>query len=170
MEILSYVLQGELAHRDNMGHQEILGPNEIQRMSAGSGVVHSEFNGSKEKPVHFFQIWIEPGTRGTPSSSEQIRFDPVTKLGKLKLLAGPKGGDSAATINQDAYVYVAELDGGSVSHDLRPGRHAWLHLVRGDVTVNGAILNGGDAGAISGESSPNVSGAADSEILLFDLA
>src|ERR1700733_3479207 len=92
MEILSYVLEGELAHRDNMGHQEILGPNEIQRMSAGTGVVHSEFNGSKEKPVHFFQIWIEPASRGTPSSYEQIRFDPASKVGKLKLLAGPKGG------------------------------------------------------------------------------
>ncbi len=169
MEILSYVLEGELAHRDNMGHQEILGPNEIQRMSAGTGVVHSEFNGSKEKPVHFFQIWIEPATRGTPSSYEQIRFDPATKRGKLKLLAGPEGGNSAATINQDAYVYVAELEDGTVSYDLKPGRHAWLHVVRGDVTVNGAALSGGDAAAISGETSLNVSGAAGSEILLFDL-
>jgi redox-sensitive bicupin YhaK (pirin superfamily) len=170
MEILSYVLEGELAHRDNLGHQEILGPNEIQRMSAGTGVVHSEFNGSTEKPVHFFQIWIEPATRGTRSSYEQIRFDPASKRGKLKLLAGPEGGNSAATINQDAYVYVAELDDKPVSHDLKSGRHAWLHVVRGDVTVNGATLNGGDAAAISGETSLNVSGPAGSEVLLFDLA
>jgi redox-sensitive bicupin YhaK (pirin superfamily) len=170
MEILSYVLEGELAHKDNLGHQEVLGPNEIQRMSAGKGVVHSEFNGSGEKPVHFFQIWIEPATRGTPSSYEQIRFNPADKAGKLKLLAGPKGSDAATTINQDAYVYVADLDGGPISHDLRPGRHAWLHVVHGDVTLNGAMLNGGDAAAISGEKSLNVSGSAGSEILLFDLA
>ncbi len=132
---------------------EILGPNEIQRMSAGSGVIHSEFNGSKERPVHFFQIWIEPASRGTPSSYEQIRFDPASKLGKLKLLAGPKGGDSAATINQDAYLYVAELGDRPVSYDLRPGRHAWLQVVRGDVTVNGAALHDGDAAAISAEES-----------------
>lgn len=170
MEILSYVLEGELAHRDNMGHQEVLGPNEIQRMSAGTGVIHSEFNSSKEKPVHFFQIWIEPASRGMPSSYEQIRFDPAGKVGKLKLLAGPKGGDSAAMINQDAYLYVAELDGSPISYALRPGRHAWLHAVRGDVAVNGEALSGGDSAAISGEESVKVSGSSGSQILLFDLA
>src|SRR6202020_765759 len=102
MEILSYVLKGSLAHKDNMGHQEVLGPNEIQRMSAGAGVIHSEFNASPTEPVHFLQIWIEPATPGGPSSYEQIRFAPEDKKGKLKLLAGPQAGTGVAKINQDA--------------------------------------------------------------------
>ena len=140
------MLQGSLAHRDNMGHEEVLGPNEIQRMSAGTGVIHSEFNASSSEPVHFLQIWIEPATEGTPSSYEQIRFAPEEKRGKLKLLAGPHGGDSAARINQDAQVFVAELDkGDEIGYRLDDGRHAWLHVIRGAVTVNGTRLETGDA-------------------------
>src|SRR6185436_17318890 len=109
MEILTYVLEGSLAHKDSMGHQQALGPNEIQRMSAGTGVRHSEFNPSNTERLHFFQIWIEPATAGTTPSYEQIRFDPEEKKNKLKLLAGLGGADGAARINQDAQVFVAEL-------------------------------------------------------------
>jgi len=172
MEILSYVLKGSLGHKDNMGHEEVLGPNEIQRMSAGTGVVHSEFNPSKTEPVHFFQIWIEPATTGTPSSYEQLRFEPQEKQGKLKLLAGPEGGNGVAQINQDAQLFVAELaKGDTVVHDLKPERHAWLHVVRGEVTVNGKTLNSGDAAAVSDEKALTVTGTnpETSEVLLFDL-
>jgi quercetin 2,3-dioxygenase len=172
MEILSYVLKGSLGHKDNMGHEEVLGPNEIQRMSAGTGVVHSEFNPSKTEPVHFFQIWIEPATTGTPSSYEQLRFEPQEKQGKLKLLAGPEGGEGVAQINQDAQLFVAELaKGDTVVHDLKPQRHAWLHVVRGEVTVNGKTLNTGDAAAVSDEKALTVTGINPeaSEVLLFDL-
>src|SRR4051794_29979847 len=142
MEILTYVLEGSLAHKDSMGHQEILGPNEIQRMSAGTGVIHSEFNPSKEQPVHFFQIWIEPASIGTPSTYEQVRFDAAEKQGKWKLLAGPQGGKRAATINQDASVYVTELaPGATIMYPLRAGRHAWVHMISGEATVNGNELS-----------------------------
>ncbi len=172
MEILSYVLKGSLGHKDNMGHEEVLGPNEIQRMSAGTGVVHSEFNPSKTEPVHFFQIWIEPATTGTPSSYEQLRFEPQEKQGKLKLLAGPEGGNGVAKINQDAQLFVAELaKGDTVVHDIKPQRHAWLHVVRGEVSVNGKTLNAGDAAAVSDEKALTVTGVNPdaSEVLLFDL-
>lgn len=172
MEILSYVLKGSLGHKDNMGHEEVLGPNEIQRMSAGTGVVHSEFNPSKTEPVHFFQIWIEPATTGTPSSYEQLRFEPQEKQGKLKLLAGPDGGNGVARINQDAQLFVAELaKGDTVVHDIKPQRHAWLHVVRGEVSLNGKTLNAGDAAAVSDEKALTVTGVNQeaSEVLLFDL-
>lgn len=173
MEILTYVLDGSLAHRDSMGHQEVLGPNEIQRMSAGKGVRHSEFNASTQDPVHFLQIWIEPATTGTPSSYEQIRFDPADKRGKWKLLAGPQGGEKAATINQDALVSVSELDPGQrIAYDLAAGRHAWVHVVRGNVDLNGTALSSGDAASISGKSLLAVvaAGESPSEVLLFDLS
>jgi redox-sensitive bicupin YhaK (pirin superfamily) len=173
MEILSYVLEGSLAHKDNMGHEEVLGPNEIQRMSAGTGVMHSEFNPSSTDPVHFFQIWLEPASTGTPSSYEQIRFDPQEKQGKLKLLAAPDGGAGVATINQDARVFVAELaQGQEIGYPLGSKRHAWLHVVRGGVTLNGTTLHAGDAAAVDREEKLTVTGeqAEPSEILLFDLA
>jgi len=173
MEILSYVLEGSLAHKDNMGHQEVLGPDEIQRMSAGTGAMHSEFNPSSIEPVHFFQIWIEPATTGTHSSYEQIRFDPQEKQGKLKLLASPKGGAGVAKINQDAQVFVAELaKGDEIAYPLGEQRHAWVHVVRGAVTVNGTTLHTGDAAALSHEERLSLAGidGKASEILLFDLA
>jgi redox-sensitive bicupin YhaK (pirin superfamily) len=173
MEILSYVLEGSLAHKDNMGHEEVLGPNEIQRMSAGTGVMHSEFNPSSTDPVHFFQIWLEPASTGTPSSYEQIRFDPQEKQGKLKLLAAPDGGAGVATINQDARVFVAELaQGQEIGYPLGSKRHAWLHVVRGGVTLNGTTLHAGDAAAVDREEKVVVTGQQlePSEILLFDLA
>ena len=173
MEILTYVLQGSLAHKDSMGHQEVLGPNEIQRMSAGTGIRHSEFNPSSTEPLHLFQIWIEPKTMGTQPSYEQIRFDPQEKKNMLKRLAGPEGGNGAARINQDAHMFVAELaKGAEVPYSLGSTRAAWLHVVRGRVAVNGIELNTGDAAAISGEDRLALTGvdSEPSEILLFDLA
>ena len=173
MEIISYVLSGELAHKDSMGHQEVLGPNEVQRMSAGTGVMHSEFNGSKTEPAHFLQIWIEPATNGTPSSYEQFKFDPAEKKGKLKQIAGPDGGDGVARINQDAKVFVSEVaEGEGISYPLGTGRYAWLHVIRGGVSVNGTALKTGDAVAVSDESQLRIDGAEKepAEIMLFDLA
>jgi redox-sensitive bicupin YhaK (pirin superfamily) len=173
MEILSYVLEGALAHKDSMGHEEVLGPNEVQRMSAGSGVVHSEFNASKTEPVHFLQVWIEPATTGTPSSYEQFKFNPEEKKGKLKQIAGPQGGEGIATINQDANIFVSEVAGGdAVVYPLSADRHAWLHVIRGSVTVNDALLKAGDAAAFSKESKLQITGSESgpAEILLFDLA
>jgi redox-sensitive bicupin YhaK (pirin superfamily) len=172
MEILTYVLQGSLAHKDSMGHEEVLGPNEIQRMSAGTGVRHSEFNPSSSEPVHFFQIWVEPATMGTRPSYEQIRFDPEEKKGKLKRLAGPEVSNGAAHINQDVHVFVAELaKGEELPYSLDSKRGAWVHVVRGGVAVNGIKLHSGDAAAVSGEEKLTLSGvgAEPSEILLFDL-
>jgi hypothetical protein len=165
MEILSYVISGSLAHKDNMGHREVLGPNEVQRMSAGTGIMHSEFNASDADPVHFLQIWIEPATTGTKPSYEQTRFDPEEKRGKWKLLAGPQ-------LNQDVRVFVAELNGGGdLSYELGADRHAWLQVIRGSVAVNGNPLRAGDGAALSDE--PGISVRADgsepAEIMLFDL-
>jgi redox-sensitive bicupin YhaK (pirin superfamily) len=173
MEIISYVLQGQLAHRDSMGHQEVLGPNEVQRMSAGTGVVHSEFNPSGTEPLHFLQIWIEPASDGTPSSYEQFKFAPEEKRGKLKLIASPQGGEGVARINQDAKVLVSELaKDDAVTYPLGAQRSAWLHVIKGGVTVNGTSLKTGDAVAVTDEDQLSVKGAdgEPSEILLFDLA
>jgi redox-sensitive bicupin YhaK (pirin superfamily) len=173
MEILTYVVQGSLAHKDSLGHQEVLGPNEIQRMSAGTGVRHSEFNPSRTEPLHLFQIWIEPKTMGTQPSYEQIRFDPEEKNNKLKQLAGPEGANGSARINQDALMFVAELAKGvEIPYSVGSKRAAWVHVVRGEVTVNGIEVHAGDAAAVSGEEKLALTGVASepSEILLFDLA
>jgi len=173
MEILTYVVQGSLAHKDSMGHQEVLGPNEIQRMSAGTGVRHSEFNPSSAEPLHLFQIWIEPATTGTQPGYEQIRFDPEEKQNKLKRLAGPASVNGAARINQDAHMFVAELaKGAEIPYSLASKRAAWVHVVRGGVAVNGIELHTGDAAAVSGEEKLALTGldSDPSEILLFDLA
>jgi quercetin 2,3-dioxygenase len=172
MEILTYVLEGSLAHKDSMGHQQALGPNEIQRMSAGTGIRHSEFNASPSDRLHFFQIWIEPASLGTQPSYEQLRFDPAEKRNKLKRLAGPAGGNGAARINQDAHVFVAELDKNTeIPYSLDPKRSAWVHVVRGEVAVNGVSLRTGDAAAVTGEERLKLTAGADSsELLLFDVA
>ena len=171
MEILTYVLAGSLSHKDSMGHEQILGPNEIQRMSAGTGVMHSEYNGSKSDPVHFFQIWIEPATNGTQPCYEQIRFDPKEKRNKLRRLAGPAGGNGAARINQDALVFVADLSkGAEISYELGDDRAAWVHAVRGEIDLNAVSLKTGDAASVSGENLVFTgTGAESNEILLFDL-
>jgi redox-sensitive bicupin YhaK (pirin superfamily) len=173
MEILSYVLKGKLAHKDSLGHVEVLGPNEIQKMSAGTGVVHSEFNGSESEPVHFMQIWIEPKSRGTKPSYEQLKFDAAEKRDRFKLLASATPVEGAATINQDATVSVAELTPGKqLTYPLGGTRYAWLHVINGDVTVNGKALQTGDAVAADKEEKLDVvaQGSGNSEVLLFDLA
>lgn len=173
MEILTYVLSGKLAHKDSMGHVEVLGPNEIQRMSAGTGVVHSEFNGSETEPVHLLQIWIEPQSNGTEPGYEQLKFDASEKLDRFRLLASSKPVAGAATINQDASVSVAELTPGkSLSYPLGSGRHAWLQVIRGEVVVNGKTLSAGDAVAADKETHLEIGahGPTNSEVLLFDLA
>ena len=172
MEILTYVLEGSIAHKDSMGHQQVLGPNEIQRMSAGTGIRHSEFNPSDSERLHFFQIWIEPRTTGTQPSYEQIQFDPEEKKNKWKRLAGPGGNNGTARINQDAHVFVAELAKDiEIPYGLGPQRAAWVHVVRGEVAVNGTVLRTGDAAAVSGEEHLSLTGknAESSEILLFDV-
>jgi redox-sensitive bicupin YhaK (pirin superfamily) len=173
MEILSYVLAGKLAHKDSMGHTEVLGPNEIQKMSAGSGVIHSEFNGSDTEPVHFLQIWIEPGTRGTPPAYEQIQFDPEEKRNRFRILASSSPVEGAVQINRDAQVAVAELTPKSqLSHSLAPGRAAWLHVIAGEICVNGQPLLEGDSAAVEATDTLEIvsSGTKNAEVLLFDLA
>jgi len=173
MEILTYVVKGQIAHRDSMGHEEVLGPNEVQRMSAGTGIRHSEYNPSGTEALHFFQVWIEPATRGTQPSYEQLRFDPEEKKNKLKRLAGPDGGNGAARINQDAQMFVAELAKGTeIRHTLGANRAAWVQVVRGEVAVNGNALGAGDAAAVTGEEKLSLTGldAEPGEIILFDMA
>ena len=170
MEILSYVLEGELAHRDNMGNGSTIRPGDVQRMSAGRGVMHSEMNPSRDARVHFLQIWIEPAARGIDPGYEQVRVPDEAKRGRLALVAGPAGSGAAVTIHQDANVYATMLDGAeTVEHRLAPGRRAYVHVARGEVRVNGVALGAGDAVKLAGESSVRMDGGAHAEALLFDL-
>jgi redox-sensitive bicupin YhaK (pirin superfamily) len=170
MEILSYVLDGELQHRDSMGNGSVMTPGDIQRMSAGRGVQHSEFNPSREKPVHFLQIWIEPSVRGIAPGYEQVRVEAAQKRGNLSLIAAPAGEGGAVTIHQDARVYVTVLDGNdAVTHALGSGRRAYVHVARGVVHVNGTRLAPGDAARITGETNVRLDQADGAEVLLFDL-
>ncbi len=173
MEIITYVMEGHLAHRDSMNERHVLGPNEIQTMSAGNGIVHSEFNASENEPVHSIQIWIDPASEDLQPSYQQIAFAPAEKRGRLRLLAAPakSGQEPMTVINQDAHLYVAELAAGeTVTHVLAPGRHAWAQILRGAVKLNGQTLQEGDGAAISDERDLTVSGTGrDGEFLLFDL-
>jgi len=171
MEILTWVLDGALAHEDSMGHRQVLRPGEIQRMSAGTGVMHSEFNDSTEEPVHLLQIWLLPERKGIEPSYEQKPFPLDGRTNRLRLLAAPDARDGAVRIHTDAELHVATLDDGArVEHALPPDRHAWLHVARGRVEAFGHELDAGDALAISEESAVSVRALqADSEILLFDL-
>ncbi len=173
MEIISYVVAGKLGHKDSMGHQELLGPNEIQVMSAGTGVVHSEFNGSAEEAVHFLQIWIEPRQKGLASNYQQLGFQASEKAGRWRVLASPEGGEGIATLQQDALLATTVLmPGEERRYPLQPARHAWLQVVSGQVQVEDNVLKAGDAAALSGEDLVMVKGAGNgaSEVLLFDLA
>jgi redox-sensitive bicupin YhaK (pirin superfamily) len=194
MEILSYVLEGALGHRDSMGTGSIIRPGDVQRMSAGTGVMHSEMNASDSEPVHFLQIWIIPERRGITPGYEQKTFTPAERDGRLRLVASRDARDGALTVHQDVDVYTANLRGGeSVSHDFREGRYGWLQVARGEIKLSGAagfsppsedaaegggatqrpsssdalLLTAGDGAAISGERSVTLSG--DGEVLLFDL-
>ncbi len=169
MEIISYVLEGALAHKDSMGHVETLGAGELQRMSAGTGIVHSEYNGSGKDPVHFLQIWIRPAKPGLTPSYEQIRLSDEEKLGRLVLVAAPEGG--AMKIHQNARVLLGQVEGGKqIDYALDTGRGAWVHLIRGEASVNGQKLATGDSVAVTDEKSLAIQGGApNSEVLVFDV-
>ena len=171
MEIISIVMQGAIAHKDSTGGEGVLRRGEVQRMSAGTGVVHSEFNGSKDEPVHFFQIWILPETDGIQPGYEQKVFPDDERRGKLRLVAAPGREDGALEIHQDARVYVSILDKGNrVEHALAGGRGAWVQVATGSITVNGKELKAGDGAAIEDEKSISITASEPSELLLFDLA
>jgi redox-sensitive bicupin YhaK (pirin superfamily) len=170
MEIISYVLEGELAHRDSMGNGSVIRPGDVQRMSAGSGVRHSEFNHAQDRTTHFLQIWIEPNVTGIAPSYEEKRFSDADKQGRLRLVASPDGADGSVRIHQDARMYVSRLaPGQALVAELAAGRLGYLHLVRGALTVNGQRLDGGDAAKVRDETQLQISAGADSELLLFDL-
>jgi redox-sensitive bicupin YhaK (pirin superfamily) len=171
MEIISYVLDGALEHKDSIGTGSVIRPGDVQRMSAGTGIRHSEFNHSKQSPVHFLQIWLLPERAGITPGYEQKTFDAADKRGKLRLVASSDGRDGSVTVHQDAQLYASLLDGGDrVTHALRPARRAWVQVARGEVEVNGETLSAGDGAAISDEREVSITArAANSEILLFDL-
>jgi len=171
MEIITYVLEGALEHRDSMGNGSVMRPGDVQRMSAGTGVAHSEFNASETEKVHLLQIWILPEQRGIEPSYEQKHFPDDEKRGLLRLIASRDGRDGAVRINQQAELYAAILDPGqSATFELRSGRHAWVQAVRGAVEVNGIRLEAGDGAAVSDESLLELTGRESAELLLFDLA
>jgi hypothetical protein len=177
MEILTYVLEGGLTHRDSMGEAHTFGADTIQAMSAGTGVIHSEFNASDQEAGHFLQIWIEPSIMDVEPSYQQISFDPQEKCGRFRLLAAPRGSqrhDSspAATIHQDAFIYAAALGSSeNLRQTLAPGRHAWVQVARGSVSMNGEELVEGDGAAITGEQDLSFTGGSGGgEFLYFDLA
>ncbi len=170
MEILTYVLSGALAHKDSMGNVEQLRAGELQLITAGTGIEHSEFNGSKAEPVYFLQIWIRPDIRGLTPSYAQRALTKEEKRNRLVLVAAPD--DGAMKIHQDARVLIGDVDSaGELGYGLAPERSAWVHVIRGAVTVNGAELSGGDAAAITGEPAVSIRGReGNSEVLVFDLA
>jgi len=171
MEIISYVLEGALEHRDSMGTGSIIRPGDVQRMSAGTGVRHSEFNASKSDEVHFLQIWIIPEKRGISPSYEQKAFSREEKQGRLRTVASPDGRDGSVLVHADAVVYAGVFDKGESSRlELSAGRHAWVQVARGHVRVNDRELAAGDGAAISDEASVRVEGIDGGEVLVFDLA
>ena len=171
MEIITYVLAGGLAHKDSMGNASTIRPGNVQRMSAGTGVTHSEYNGSDTEPVHLLQIWILPQTRNLPPSYEEKVFSAADKQGRLRLVASQDARDGSARIHQDASVYGSLLEPGqTVRHPLAAGRGAWIHLVSGAATVNGKLLTTGDGAAIEQEADVEIVATAATELLLFDLA
>ncbi|MGZ8288932.1 MAG: pirin family protein [Telluria sp.] len=170
MEIISYVLSGALEHKDSLGTGSVLHYGDVQRMSAGSGVKHSEFNGSSSEPVHFLQIWIQPNVTNIAPSYEEKHFSPESKQGQLRLVASNDGRDGSVKIHQDAAVYATIMQAGdSLEHPLERGRTGYVHVIRGRVSVNGTALNGGDAVKLSDEPMVALGGAEAAEILLFDL-
>lgn len=171
MEIISIVMEGALAHSDSTGGDGVLRRGEVQRMSAGTGVVHSEFNGSAEEPVHFFQVWILPERNGIEPDYEQKAIPEEERRGRLRLLVAPGGEEGSLDIHQDARLYGAILAAGErVAHSLAKGRGAWLQVARGGVELNGTRLDTGDGAAIESEETLEITAAEDAEIFLFDLA
>ena len=177
MEIITYVMQGALEHRDSLGNHSIIPAGDVQRMTAGTGIVHSEFNHSPSAPVHMLQIWMLPARAGLAPGYEQKSFLPEQKQGRLCLVAAPVGGhvedgpNGHVSIHQDVFLYATVLrPGEQVTHELAPGRHAWLQVARGAVQVNGSQLAQGDGAAVSDEPKLTVQANEDAEVLLFDLA
>jgi redox-sensitive bicupin YhaK (pirin superfamily) len=171
MEIITYVLSGALAHKDSTGGGGVIRPGDVQRMSAGTGVRHSEFNASTTEPVHLLQIWIEPAERGLAPSYEQRTYPVEERRGRLRLVAAPDGAEGACTIHQDARVYATVLEAGEkVSHPLARDRHAWVHVARGTVSLDGTTLGAGDGLALSAEPGLTLEAREPAEVLLFDLA
>jgi redox-sensitive bicupin YhaK (pirin superfamily) len=171
MEIISYVLQGELAHEDSMGNVKGIRPDDVQRMSAGRGVTHSEFNHAGDKTTHFLQIWILPNVLGIAPSYEQKTFPATEKRGKLRLVASPQGAQGSVTIHADASVYAGLFDGAERAElALDPTRKAYVHVVRGALEVNGTRLDAGDAALLQQEARITLANGADAEVLVFDLA
>lgn len=170
MEIVTYVLSGALEHKDSMGNGEVLRPGEFQRMSAGTGITHSEFNPSGDDPVHLYQIWLFPERSGIEPSYEQKRFDEQERHNQLRLVASRDAADGSLLIHQDAKIFLSTLDeGSSVTHQLDEGRHAWLQVLRGSVTVNGQPLQTSDGAAVSDESQLTLVADSNAEVMLFDL-
>jgi redox-sensitive bicupin YhaK (pirin superfamily) len=170
MEIISYVLEGELAHKDSMGNGSVIRPGDVQRMSAGTGVRHSEFNHSPTQPVHFLQIWIAPSVQGIAPGYEEKHFDAASKRGQLRLIASPDGSEGSVRIHQDAQIYAALLDDAEqVQHVMAPGRRAYVHVARGAVSVNGVALAAGDAAKLDDETMITLNHGDAAEVLLFDL-
>jgi len=171
MEIITYVLQGSLGHRDSLGNGSALRPGELQCMTAGSGITHSEFNGSDAEPVHLYQIWLLPDRQGLTPRYDQRAFPESERTGRWRVVASPDGRDDSLTIHQDAEVMLATLAGGDeVVHTLAPGRRAWLQILRGRVNVAGKPLAEGDGAAVEGEPSLKIHAEETAEVMLFDLA
>ena len=171
MEIMSYVLEGALEHKDSIGTGSVIRPGDVQIMSAGTGIRHSEFNHSAAEPVHFLQIWVVPKREGLAPRYEQKTFSKADKANSLRLVGSPDGRDGSVVIHQDVTIFAAVLDAGSaVTHAISAGRTAWVQLVRGSLTVNGSPMSAGDGAAVSGEVAIRVAATtADTEFLLFDL-
>lgn len=171
MEIITYPLTGALEHRDSLGNGSVIRPGDVQRMSAGTGILHSEFNPSSTEPVHLLQIWLFPEQKGLPPGYEQKHFSTTDKQARLRLIASRDAHDGSLTIHQDAAVFAAVLQPGDrVVHELLPERHAWLQVAAGGVTLNGVELEAGDGAAVSDEARLEIAAGQPSEIILFDLA
>ena len=171
MEIVTYVLDGELAHKDSMGNGSVIKPGDVQYMSAGTGVAHSEFNASDKTPVHMYQIWMFPDKQGYTPTYDQKHFSAAEKRGKLRLVVSPDGREGSVKIRQGNELYAAVLGPGeTVKHALQPERHAYVQVARGSATLNGSNLATGDGAAISQEKALELTGVEDAEVLLFDLA
>jgi len=171
MEILSYVLEGSLEHQDSMGNGSIIRPGDVQRMTAGTGVTHSERNPSPHEGVHFLQIWVLPERSGLQPGYEQKNFPPSERDGRLRLVASHDGRDGSLTIHQDADLFITNLAAGaSVRHSFSPGRSGWLQVARGEAEIDGQRLSAGAGASISGEKNVEIRGVGEAEILLFDLA
>jgi redox-sensitive bicupin YhaK (pirin superfamily) len=171
MEIISYVLEGALEHKDSMGNGSIIRPGDVQKMSAGTGIMHSEFNPSDEESVHFLQIWIEPRVKGVKPCYEQITLSREDRLGKMRLIASPEGKAGSVLVNQDVNVYATILDKDmSLTIPVTEDRHLWIHVARGEARLGDESLSAGDGIAVSDESEISLVGVNEAEILIFDLA